>query len=201
MRIFITLLYFLLLQYGAFAQFNTVRSHEATVVIKDSDKIYYDTAFETSEKTALDTGVANIRYARNKIFFLPLKSIVLNSQFGVRFHPVLDRMKFHSGVDLKANYEAVYAISDGYAKTVEYGSNEGNYIVLQHNAIESVYCHLATALVKEGEWVSGGTCIGISGNTGLSTGPHLHFGLKVDGEAVNPMYYLININTLNSAGD
>lgn len=201
MKIFIVLLYFLLLHFGAIAQFNTVRSHEATVVMKEADKTYCDTALETSEKVAANTTAVNIKYARNKIFFLPLKSIVLNSQFGVRFHPVLDRMKFHSGVDLKANYEAVYAISDGLAKTVAYGSSEGNYIVLQHNAIESVYCHLATVLVKEGDWVSGGTCIGISGNTGLSTGPHLHFGLKVDGEAVNPMYYLININTLNSAGD
>lgn len=201
MKIFITLLCFLLLHFGTFAQFNTVKSREATFVIKESDKIYRDTALETSEKMAPDTTAGNIKHERDDVFFLPLKSIVLNSQFGERFHPILDRMKFHSGVDLKANYEAVYAISDGYAKTVAYGSSEGNYIVLQHKSIESVYCHLAIVLVKQDEWVRGGTCIGISGNTGLSTGPHLHFGLKVDGKSVNPMYYLININTLNSECD
>ena len=200
MKIFMTLLCFLLLQLGAFAQFNTVKSREATVVMKESDKIYRDTALETSEKMASDT-TENIKYEKHDVFFLPLKSVALNSQFGERFHPILDRMKFHSGVDLKANYEAVYAISDGYAKTVAYGSSEGNYIVLQHKSIESVYCHLAILLVKQGEWVRGGTCIGISGNTGLSTGPHLHFGLKMDGKPVNPMYYLININTLNSGSD
>ena len=200
MRLFIALLYFLLLHLGAFGQFNTIKSHEATVVMKETDKIYSDTALESSDM-ALDTTAVNIKYERDNVFFLPLKSIVLNSQFGNRFHPLLEKMKFHSGLDLKATYEAVYAISDGYAKTVAFGSSEGNYIVLQHNSIESVYCHLATVLVKQGERVRGGTCIGISGNTGLSTGPHLHFGLKVDRKAVNPMYYLININTLNSARD
>lgn len=84
----------------------------------------------------------------------------------------------HNGIDLKAYYEPVFAIADGLVKEASFGDKEGNYIVILHGGLESIYCHLSTILCKKGQSIKGGECIGISGNSGGSTGPHLHFGIK-----------------------
>lgn len=93
----------------------------------------------------------------------------------------------HNGVDLKAFYEPVYAIADGIVKTAGYGQKEGYYVVLLHGEVESVYCHLSEFLCKQGQMIKGGSCIGISGNSGNSTGPHLHFGIKHLNAEQNPI--------------
>ncbi len=84
----------------------------------------------------------------------------------------------HKGVDLKAYYEPVFAMADGVVKITGYKEREGNYIVITHGDVESIYCHLCILLCKQGQYVKGGNCIGVSGNSGFSTGPHFHFGVK-----------------------
>ncbi|MFT4094197.1 MAG: M23 family metallopeptidase [Niabella sp.] len=81
-------------------------------------------------------------------------------------------------MDLKAYYEPVYAVADAVVKFAGWGNAEGYYIILNHGNAETVYCHLSRLNVTAGEIVNGGQVIGITGNTGRSTGPHLHWGVR-----------------------
>lgn len=121
-----------------------------------------------------------------KRFYRPLKDLKYTSGYGWRTHPVTGNSKFHSGIDLKAWYEPVYAVADGIVTKAGWGNAEGFYVVINHGGAETIYCHLSKLLCSQGNTLSGGTVLGISGNTGRSTGPHLHFGLKYDNEHVDP---------------
>ena len=95
----------------------------------------------------------------------------------------------HKGVDLKLNIgDTVRAAFDGRIRIVKYeGKGYGKYIVARHtNDLETVYGHLSEYLVKEGDYVKAGDPIGLGGNTGRSTGPHLHFETRYMGYAINP---------------
>ncbi len=109
------------------------------------------------------------------------------SDYGWRKHPVTGGYKFHSGIDLKAWYEPVYAVADGIVKKSSVGKFGGNYIVLVHGNAETIYCHLSKLLCSPGDTLKGGSVLGISGNTGRSTGPHLHFGATYNDVRIDPI--------------
>ncbi len=136
------------------------------------------------EKIA-NTYVKTIPVAARR-FYAPLKNMTATSGYGWRRHPVIGGRKFHSGIDLKAWYEPVYAVADGIIKKAAWGDLEGYYIVMVHGSAETIYCHLSKLLCSPGDTLKGGRVLGISGNTGRSTGPHLHFGMKYNGLEVNP---------------
>jgi len=127
-------------------------------------------------------------------FKKPLKTIKLTSRYGVRKkHPVNGgRNKMHQGVDLKANVgTAVRAAASGIVKRVTRGPNYGVYIDIKHKlGYTTRYAHLSRALVKKGQRVSAGQLIARSGNTGATTGPHLHFELHKKNKSVNPLKYI-----------
>lgn len=125
-----------------------------------------------------------------KRFYPPLKNIVATSAYGWRRHPVTGERKFHRGIDLKAWYEPVYAIADGVVKKAGWGNLEGYYVVITHGGAETIYCHLSRLFCSPGDTLKGGSALGISGNTGRSTGPHLHFGMRYKRFAVNPLKLL-----------
>lgn len=101
--------------------------------------------------------------------------------YGWRKHPVTGARSFHNGVDLRANFEPVYAILPGEVVSTGYEPKGGNYITLRHGNISVTYCHLSVIGVKKGSSVFSGQAIGISGNSGASTtGPHLHIAVKDD---------------------
>lgn len=115
----------------------------------------------------------------------------LTSPYGYRVHPITEREGFHSGVDLAAAEGApVTAALAG--KVTEIGSDEtyGDYVVLSHDGISTKYAHCSEILVEEGDQVRQGETIALVGNTGLSTGPHLHFEVWVEGQAVDPVWAL-----------
>lgn len=116
----------------------------------------------------------------------PLKNLVPTSGYGRRIHPITGVYQYHTGIDYKAFYEPVYNIADG--KVIKAGYNEisGNYMVIEHGLVSSVYCHLQELYYTIGDFVPGGEMIAKSGNTGRSTGPHLHFGLKYNKKDINP---------------
>lgn len=118
--------------------------------------------------------------------FKPLKTLVPTSDFGNRIHPITGEFKYHTGIDYKAFYEPVYSIADGKVVKAGYNKISGNYLVIEHGAVSSIYCHLQEIYYSAGEFVQGGTIIAKSGNTGRSTGPHLHFGLKYLKKDINP---------------
>ena len=132
---------------------------------------------------------------------MPLKNgISVTSPFGNRRHPIFGGQKLHNGADLKANYEKVYAILDG--KIIDAGFESkggGNYIKIKHsNSFVTSYLHLSEIYYKVGEWVNAGFIIAKSGNSGNSTGPHLHFSVSENGNYINPIRFLNDLIKANN---
>jgi len=122
----------------------------------------------------------------------PTSSRKLTSGFGYRTDPFTGRAAFHAGIDLAGRTgDPVYAAADGTVDEQGFDRSRGNYVTLKHrNGLKSVYMHLKRADVEEGDEVLRGEQIGQLGSTGRSTGPHLHFEILQDDEAVNPIRYL-----------
>ena len=117
----------------------------------------------------------------------------VTSPFGMRTHPVTGVYKMHTGIDIAAaGGTKIVAAASGTVLKIGYSSAWGNYILLDHGGgIATFYAHMQTsAVVSVGESVTRGTKIGIVGTTGLSTGNHLHFEVRVDGESVQPLNYV-----------
>ena len=117
---------------------------------------------------------------------LPLKKIKVTSPFGMRKDPFTGERKMHNGIDLHARNDEVYAMLPGVVKKVGYDKRSGNYIILQHDNLTAIYCHLSNVTVKEKTPVLAGDVVGITGNTGRSTGEHLHLSCKIKGKFLNP---------------
>jgi len=116
----------------------------------------------------------------------------VTSPFGTRYHPVYHVYKYHSGVDIGGvGYGSdVHAADGGTVITAEYSSGYGNYVVISHgNGYSTLYGHMSKLLVSAGETVSQGDVIGLTGSTGVSTGPHIHFEIWLNGSRVNPLDY------------
>lgn len=131
-------------------------------------------------------------------YVLPLKitNPRITSPFGQRNNPTDSGREFHHGIDLAVPIGTeVASIAKGkviVAQTVDNGSY-GKYIKIQHdNGVVSLYAHLSEVLVTVGQEVEAGTLIGKTGNSGRSTGPHLHFEVRINGVAVNPYYFAVN---------
>lgn len=118
----------------------------------------------------------------------PLPQGVLTSSFGMRISPITGMEKFHQGVDLAAPIGTpVLAARGGIVETTGTDTVYGNYIVLKHdNSTQSLYAHLSAIDVKMGMRVEKGNTIGKVGTTGWSTGPHLHFEMRIGGRAQQP---------------
>ncbi|MEO0589298.1 MAG: M23 family metallopeptidase [Pseudomonadota bacterium] len=122
----------------------------------------------------------------------PLDSGRLTSAYGMRVHPVLGRRKRHKGIDLAApKGTPVYATADGAITRADRSRTYGLVIYIDHGAeLETRYAHLSKLLVADGQAVRKGDLIGYVGSTGRSTGPHLHYEVRVDGVAVSPIPYM-----------
>ena len=119
---------------------------------------------------------------------LPIKAIRISDGFGMRYHPIKKIRAMHKGIDYKAlKGTPVYAPADGVVETVIRRSGSGKFIKIGHNfGFQSSYSHLSKFLVKRGEYVHKGQKIAESGNTGQSTGPHLHYEILYLSKAINP---------------
>ena len=123
----------------------------------------------------------------------PLKSYTITSPFGMRKHPVLGYERMHEGVDMAAPQGTpIYAAKSGKVTTTSYqAGGAGNYVVINHgDGFTSIYMHMTRYIVSSGQYVNAGQVIGYVGSTGISTGPHLHFGIAYKGSYVNPMKYI-----------
>lgn len=116
----------------------------------------------------------------------------VSSPYGWREHPVDEEEKFHNGVDLAVNTgTSVKAFADGVVDYIGDSPIYGLYTQIDHgNGVTSFYAHCSELLVQQGQTVSMGDVIALSGDTGNSTGPHLHFELKKNGILLNPLYYI-----------
>lgn len=120
---------------------------------------------------------------------LPVDRIHVTSTFGYRIHPVTGRRAMHSGVDYGGRVgDPVYAVASGTVATAAQDEYSGKKIILRHiDGTETYYLHLSAIGVRQGAPVKGGQLIGRVGNTGRSTGSHLHFGIRQKGQWVNPL--------------
>lgn len=118
----------------------------------------------------------------------------ISSKFGYRTHPVTgEKQSFHSGIDIPApTGTKIVAAYDGQVAWSYRHKTAGNWIGIDHgNGIYTIYMHMSAFLVKEGDYVKKGQVIGLVGSTGRSTGPHLHFGVRVNGEYIQPLNYVM----------
>ncbi len=124
---------------------------------------------------------------------MPLEGAQLTSNYGMRTHPVLGGRRKHTGIDLAApSGTPVYATADGIIGRADWFSSYGLYISINHGAaMETRYAHLSRLAVAAGDNVNKGDLIGYVGSTGRSTGPHLHYEVRVEGLAVNPIPYMV----------
>ena len=123
----------------------------------------------------------------------PLQHIKVTSPYGNRKDPFTGKAAFHSGIDLKARNEEVLSMFDGYVEQIGEDSRSGRYVVLRHGDYQVSYCHLSMVTAYEGEELLAGDAVGITGNTGRSTGEHLHITLRYKGERQNPYILLTRI--------
>ena len=147
--------------------------------------------FATDANIAIQTPVVAVP-SRN-----PLNSGRLTSGYGMRKHPVLGRRRRHKGIDIAApTGTPIYATADGQVTRADWFSSYGLYISIDHGGdLETRYAHLSKLSVADGERVKKGDLIGYVGSTGRSTGPHLHYEVRVDGVAVNPIPYMKETET------
>jgi murein DD-endopeptidase MepM/ murein hydrolase activator NlpD len=123
--------------------------------------------------------------------FAPIKGAPVTSTFGMRFHPILHILRLHAGIDFGAPIGSqVRSVGDGKVEIAGPVSGFGNHVRIQYKGFETSYSHLSEIMVTVGATVTLGQVIGLSGNTGLSTGPHLHFEYYIDRVAVDPLPHM-----------
>ncbi len=123
---------------------------------------------------------------------MPVEGVRLTSEFGMRYHPVLGGRRGHKGVDLAGpTGTPIHASADGIVSKAQWFSSYGLYVALEHGAeIQTRYGHMSRLNVYAGQHVRKGDVIGYIGSTGRSTGPHLHYEVRIAGQAVNPIPYM-----------
>jgi murein DD-endopeptidase MepM/ murein hydrolase activator NlpD len=152
-------------------------------------KIAPTTSPDTKSNNNSETSTENLTPGKwNK----PLKNMRLTSTFGVRVHPVLRTRKMHNGADYSAKVGTpTYSINDGIVKRVISDSTCGKGLVIALPGNQSAtYCHLSEVKVNTNQKVTSGQIVGLTGNTGRSTGPHLHFGIKSNGQWIDPVSFM-----------
>jgi murein DD-endopeptidase MepM/ murein hydrolase activator NlpD len=147
------------------------------------------------DKGASLSSAATVSPARARVSIpsrMPVNNVALTSSYGMRVHPVLGGRRAHKGVDLAApTGTPIYATADGVVRKAEWFSSYGLFVQLEHGAsLETRYGHMSRLNVFDGQQVRKGDLIGYVGSTGRSTGPHLHYEVRIGGTAVNPIPYM-----------
>jgi len=144
----------------------------------------------SSPNTATSGQTATVTLDKNApkfIYPLPTK-VSISSGYGMRTHPITGKQTMHSGVDLgMPTGTPIFSVADGVVESSGSLGNCGNGVRIDHSGgYMSVYCHASKLLVKSGQSVKSGETIALVGSTGMSTGPHLHLGMKLNGEWIDP---------------
>lgn len=130
-------------------------------------------------------------------FIWPVPSCtIITSRYGNRFHPILQKDRFHAGVDIGASAGSTIVAADGgTVAEATYSDSYGNYVMINHgNGYSTVYAHMSSIAVSAGQSVSQGDTIGYVGSTGWSTGPHCHFEIRLNGSTTDPAGYFSGLS-------
>ncbi len=156
----------------------------------DEQKIQRELQAQAAREAANGT---QTKYTGTGRFLWPCPaSSRITSQYGYRIHPVYKTKKFHAGIDIGAGYGSnIIAAEAGTVSTATYGSGYGKYVVINHGSgITTLYAHCSSLLVNVGDKVSRGQVIAKVGSTGVSTGNHLHFEVRINGSTTDPLSYV-----------
>lgn len=150
---------------------------------------------ETEEYEEVNVEAALLDYYKTGRIPVDMEYNYLSSKFGIREDPFEKVQAFHSGIDYSApeiNGANIYSVSDGeIVEVVESNAGYGNHIIVQHNGYKSLYAHLSSfGKFKVGEQVKSGSVLGKVGTTGRSTGPHLHFEIRINDVAIDPLVFI-----------
>ncbi|HHY44773.1 MAG TPA: peptidoglycan DD-metalloendopeptidase family protein [Firmicutes bacterium] len=165
----------------------------------ESEKAQLEKALDEMEaqSKALERVIAELQAkeglpARDLSMIWPVTGYWITSYYGWRYHPVLGYDRFHSGIDYAADYNVpIKAAESGRVIFSGVNGGYGNCVIIDHGGgISTLYGHANKLLVKQGDVVVKGQQIALVGSTGLSTGPHLHFEVRVNGETTDPLKWL-----------
>ncbi|GAD88873.1 MULTISPECIES: M23 family metallopeptidase [Vibrio] len=165
------------------------RLGDLEVVLGVSDK---DGELESRLDAAAVTSSVRLNMLNNIPNGSPVGDVRVSSHYGYRIHPKTGKKTLHRGIDYAVNTGApVYASADGVVEVVRPSDvGSGNFLRLQHSyGFSSSYSHLQKFKVKSGDFVEKGQLIAYSGNTGFSTGPHLHYEIRFVGRALDPLAF------------
>ena len=180
---------------SAKAQFNTVSDNACRYKVKKVEEKFLPPADNQVDSVTANLPQPETDSVDNKqkqwtssypSITYPLKSIKVTSPYGYRRDPFTGKLSWHNGLDLRAKNEPAYAMMDGIVEKIGYDNRSGNYVTLRHGNFYISYCHLSSIIVRKGEYVYPGIIVGVTGNTGRSTGSHLHLTCKKDGKSINP---------------
>lgn len=170
-----------------------IKEYEASIVEQNATIASLEAAVEEEQKRLEAMGQnSNVRYDGG-MFAWPAPAYTrISSEYGNRMHPTLGVERFHNGLDMAApSGSDVLAAYDGTVVAADYNASMGNYIMINHgDGLYTVYMHCSALYVSSGASVSKGSKIAAVGSTGRSTGPHLHFSVRLNGNYVNPRNYL-----------
>lgn len=156
----------------------------------------YEADMEELEKKMLQFSLESLGedyVGGNFIWPLP-EHYTITSPFGMRIHPIFKVRRMHTGTDISApTGTPIVAANAGVVVTATFASSYGNYIMIDHGGgVITLYAHASKLLVSEGDIVEQGDIIMETGSTGWSTGPHLHFEIRIDGSTVDPLPYILD---------
>lgn len=165
---------------------NPTRTTNGTEVTPES--ITSENVKSVPDKVSLSSTDTNKKeqIARYLSVCYPLSHIKINSPYGYRKDPFTGKRKFHNGIDLHARSAKVFAMMQGKVIAVGQDKVSGKYVTLRHGGFTVSYCHLSQISVSQGQDVLSGDVVGITGNTGRSTGEHLHITCKYNGNSIDP---------------
>ncbi len=165
---------------------------EAAIAAAESSALSYDDEMYAALPS---------EYTGGKFLWPAPGHYTITSPFGYRVHPLTGSRRLHAGIDIAVpSGSGIYAGEDGVVSISTYSSSAGNYILINHGGgLSTVYMHNSKLLVDVGDTVKKGQKIALSGSTGWSTGPHCHFGVRVNGRYVNPIPYLKSTKSSNDS--
>lgn len=158
--------------------------------LETPDKIYIGQKLTIPEKQNISrTQLASRTQTVNYIW--PVQGVI-SSEYGWRIHPIKKERLFHTGIDIAIPYGTpVYAAEAGIVQYSGWTDGYGNLIILRHRDDSlTYYAHNLQLMVEKGQTIKQGKVVALSGNSGVSTGPHLHFEIRVNGKHTNPLRYL-----------
>lgn len=181
---------------------DTLAKKQALVDSATDDVEKYKAIYEAAEaaeeamirenRNALSYSANPVKYSGGKFAWPVPGSQRVTSYYGYRIHPVYKTRKFHTGIDIGAGYGLpIVAAADGKVTLATTNGGYGKCVIINHGSgITTLYGHCSTLLVSVGETVTKGQTIANIGSTGVSTGPHLHFEVRVNGSTTDPLQYV-----------